>query len=102
MNTNTTENIMRALKEIHDPELGIDIVLLGLIRAIVIDDEGKMGTSGVEVTMTLTSPLCPFAADLIEEVEEKLESLGFENVRVEISFDPPWEPSEDLRREFNL
>jgi len=82
--------IKEKLKEVKDPELGIDIVELGLIRDVKIDD-------GVEVLMTLTSPLCPFADKIIKDVEDKLEELGFENGRVELTFDPPWEPSEELR-----
>ncbi|MBC8464947.1 MAG: metal-sulfur cluster assembly factor [Parcubacteria group bacterium] len=92
-----TEKIRNALKEIKDPELDIDIVTLGLIRNIAIDDVGEHDVLGVEVTMTLTTPLCPFADSLIEAVEDTLVKLGFENARVELSFDPPWEPPADIR-----
>ncbi len=90
--------ITEKLREIKDPELGIDIVELGLIRGIKIDKtEDADSVKGVEVLMTLTSPLCPFADKIIEDIENKLEEIGFEDGRVELTFDPPWEPSEKLR-----
>ncbi len=92
-----TEDIREALKEVKDPELDIDIVTLGLIREIAIDEEKEGEVPGVEITMTLTTPLCPFADSLIEAVEDTLTKLGFENTRVELSFDPPWEPPADIR-----
>ncbi len=85
------KDVIEKLKEVKDPELGIDIYTLGLIYKITIDDEG------VEVLMTLTTPLCPFANELVTEVEEKLAELKAGDARVEITFDPPWEPSEELR-----
>lgn len=84
--------VIEKLKEVKDPELGIDIYTLGLIYKITIDEK-----EGVLVLMTLTTPLCPFANDIVVEVEEKLAELDAPNVQVEITFDPPWEPSEELR-----
>jgi metal-sulfur cluster biosynthetic enzyme len=93
-----TNKIKEKLHEVKDPELGIDIVTLGLLRGVKIDDVEKTGgVKGAEVLMTLTSPLCPFVDKIIEDVENKLKEIGFENSRVELTFDPPWEPSEDLR-----
>lgn len=85
------KDVIEKLKEVEDPELGIDIHTLGLVYKITIDSEG------VEVLMTLTTPLCPFANELITEVENKLAELDAGDVRVEITFDPPWEPSSELR-----
>ncbi|MCR4330273.1 MAG: metal-sulfur cluster assembly factor [Patescibacteria group bacterium] len=93
----TEKDIHEKLKEIKDPELGIDIITLGLIRAISMDDSQKTGVPGVEILMTLTSPFCPFADELIAQIESAIEGLGFEDVRVELTFDPPWEPGPDLR-----
>jgi len=90
------KKIEEKLKEIKDPELGIDIVTLGLIRDISIDDESA-GISGAEVLMTFTSPTCPFADKLIEEVENAIRSAGFENARVEVTFESPWQAPEGLR-----
>ncbi len=85
-------DIIKKLKEVQDPELGIDIYTLGLIYKITTNDEG------IEVLMTLTSPLCPFANDIVVAVEEKLRELGNDiDIKVEITFDPQWEPSDELR-----
>lgn len=91
------KQILEALKKVKDPELGLDIVELNLIRKITPDDVG------VEILMTLTSPFCPFADSLIGQVEKevgKLDGVGL--VRVEITFDPPWEPSEELKEKLGL
>lgn len=91
------EIIIEKLRMVKDPELGLDIVSLGLVREITIDDDG------VEVLMTLTSPFCPFADELIESVEKevgKLSDAG--DVRVEITFDPPWEPSQEVKDALEL
>jgi len=89
------QNVIEKLKTVKDPELGIDIYTLGLIYEIKTDD-------GVEVVMTLTSPLCPFGGEIIESVEEALAPLAQENVRVEITFEPPWKPSAELRNILGL
>ena len=99
----TEQNIREKLKEIKDPELGIDIVTLGLIRNIQLDvPEETGGVLGAEILMTLTSPFCPFADELITQIEDVVEGLGFENVRVELTFDPPWEPSPGLRESLGI
>lgn len=85
------------LKTVKDPELGLDIMNLGLVRGVEIDDDG------VEVTMTLTSPFCPFADELIESVEKAVGKLdGAGDVRVEITFDPPWEPPQNVKDALGL
>ncbi|MFA5830998.1 MAG: metal-sulfur cluster assembly factor [Candidatus Paceibacterota bacterium] len=91
------EKITAALKNVKDPEIGLDIVELGLIRKITPDDEG------VEILMTLTSPFCPFADSLITQVEKEVRKLdGAGAVRVEITFDPPWEPTPELKEKLGL
>jgi len=86
------EQIFEALKKVKDPEIGIDIVRLGLIRDVKIDDDG------VEILMTLTSPFCPFADKIVQEAEREVKRLeGSGDVRVEITFDPPWEPPEEIK-----
>jgi len=91
------KKIWEALAKVKDPEIGLDIVELGLIRKITQDDDG------VEILMTLTSPFCPFADTLIGQVEKevgKLDDAGL--VRVEITFDPPWEPTPELKEKLGL
>jgi len=89
----TEKDIIEKLKLVKDPEIGIDIWTLGLIYKITLDEEG------VEILMTLTTPFCPFADDLIADVENKVGELGYEegDVRVELTFEPAWEPSEEVR-----
>ena len=87
------EQIIEKLKLVKDPEIEIDIWTLGLIYKITLEEDG------VEILMTLTTPFCPFADDLIAEVEKKVSELGYEEseVRVELTFDPVWEPSDEVR-----
>ena len=79
--------VLERLKSVVDPELGIDIVSLGLIYDL------KLEGDSVRVKMTLTSPLCPLRPFIVWNVERALRSAGFKNVDVEIVYDPPWTPS---------
>ena len=97
-------DIENKLREIIDPELDIDIVKLGLIRNIDIGEwlEDFQMYDSLKVTMTLTSPMCPFADSIIEQVEQALHELNGGEGEVELSFDPPWEPGEEIRLLLNL
>jgi metal-sulfur cluster biosynthetic enzyme len=92
----TEKEVIDKLKTVKDPELGIDVWTLGLIYKIKIDEEG------IEVLMTLTSPLCPFANELIESVEKAVNSLNAGEARVEITFEPAWQPSDELKAMLGL
>lgn len=73
--------------EIYDPEVPVNIYELGLIYDIQVSDEGD-----VEIEMTLTSPNCPVAETLPVEVEEKVKIIEeVRKVKVNITFDPPWD-----------
>ena len=98
------EEILNSLKDIIDPELDIDIVTLGLIRDVAVGewaDDFNMYDS-LKVIMTLTSPMCPFADSILEQVEDKLRIMNNGEGEVELTFDPPWEPSEDIKLMLNL
>jgi FeS assembly SUF system protein len=83
------EKIMERLEEVNDPELNIDIVNLGLVYGIDIDDTGN-----VEITMTLTAMGCPLAGTIQEQVKEALKGLdGVGDVNVNIVWNPPWDKS---------
>ncbi len=85
------------LDTVIDPELEIGIAALGLIRDIhIVYDEEGIPTSA-HVIMTLTTPFCPYADVILEQVETTITLHGFGTPTVELSFDPPWQPSEDLR-----
>lgn len=84
----TQEEVLDKLKLCIDPELGINIVDLGLIYSIIIDQ------SYVNVQMTLTTPGCPLDAYFVQDITTKLKShKGISDVSVEFTFDPPWTPS---------
>jgi len=88
----TKEQVIEEIKKIQDPELAIDIWTLGLIYDIKIINEKT-----VHILMTFTSPMCPAGGLLISRVQEYLKDLGFEKVDVEVTFEPAWTPSEELR-----
>jgi FeS assembly SUF system protein len=84
-----TQGIIAALKTVYDPEIPVDIYELGLIYRIDITDERT-----VDVEMTLTAPGCPVAGEMpawVENAVGAVEGVGL--VKVEIVFNPPWDPS---------
>jgi FeS assembly SUF system protein len=84
-----TDEIIAALKTVYDPEIPADIYELGLIYKVDIKDDRK-----VDVEMTLTTPNCPSAAELPVMVENAVSSVpGVGEVKVNIVWDPPWDPS---------
>ncbi|MDT0642009.1 iron-sulfur cluster assembly protein [Zunongwangia sp. F363] len=87
------EKIVKVLKTIYDPEIPVDIYELGLIYDVMVSTDYE-----VKILMTLTTPNCPVAETLPQEVEEKVKSLDMvKDAEVEITFDPPW--SQDLMSE---
>lgn len=83
----TEGKVMEVLGEIYDPEIPIDIVNLGLVYGVRIDG------STVNVDMTMTSPGCPAATQIVAEAKYLLEEVdGVSDVNVEIVWDPPWDP----------
>ena len=81
------ENVIAALKRVHDPEIPVNIYDLGLIYELNIDDQ-----SVVYITMTLTTPNCPVAEDMPGIVLQEVKSVeGVKDVKVELVFDPPWD-----------
>jgi len=87
MDTNALgEKIVRVLKTIYDPEIPVDIYELGLIYDVFVNED-----KDVKVLMTLTTPNCPVAESLPQEVKEKIRELDEVNeVELELTFDPPW------------
>jgi metal-sulfur cluster biosynthetic enzyme len=91
----SVEDVTEALRDVIDPELGLDFVELGLIYDVEVDD------STVRVTFTLTSPGCPIGPQVTEQIEEFVGELdGVEQVSPTMVFSPPWTPermSEDAK-----
>ncbi|MBK7143254.1 MAG: DUF59 domain-containing protein [bacterium] len=84
------EQIIEVLKPIHDPEIRIGIVDLGLIYDVVPEDDGV-----VKVKMTLTTPACPYGEMLLAMVHREVEQMdGVTKVEVVLVWDPPWDPKE--------
>jgi FeS assembly SUF system protein len=87
--TRMTDDIVAALKTVYDPEIPADIYELGLIYKVDIKDD-----RAVDVDMTLTTPNCPSAAELPIMVENAVASVaGVGPVKVQVVWDPPWDPS---------
>ncbi len=91
----TVEDVLDALSNVIDPELGLDFVELGLIYGVEIDG------SDVGVTFTLTTPACPIGPHVTEQIEEFVGELpGVGEIKTEMVFTPPWSPdrmSEDAK-----
>ena len=91
----SVDEVTEALRDVIDPELGLDFVELGLIYEVQVED-GK-----VHVTYTLTSPGCPIGPQVSEQIEEFVSELaGVQEVQPTMTFSPPWTPdlmSEDAK-----
>lgn len=80
------ERVVKAIKEVYDPEIPVDVYELGLIYDLKI-----FPVNNVYVLMTLTSPSCPSAGSLPGEIEQKIREVeGVADVSVELTFDPPY------------
>ncbi len=79
--------VIGVLKNIFDPEIPVNIFDLGLIYKIDVDEKYN-----VKILMTLTSPNCPVAENMPAEVNENVKNInGINNVKVELTFEPPWD-----------
>jgi len=84
-----TEELIAAFKTVFDPEIPVDIYELGLIYKVDVSDDRDVG-----VDMTLTAPGCPVAEDMVIWVENAARSVqGVRDVKVNLIFEPPWDPS---------
>ena len=82
------ERVIDALRTVYDPEIPVNIFELGLIYKVDIDDDSR-----VHIDMTLTSPACPVAGTLPDEVKDKVAAVeGVAGASVEVVWDPPWHP----------
>jgi metal-sulfur cluster biosynthetic enzyme len=85
------DEVMTALYDIHDPEIGMSIVDLDLIKNVEIGTDG----APTEIKMVLTTPFCPWAGDLIQEIKTKTEDVVGPPVKVTLLADR-WEPPPGL------
>ena len=83
----TEKDVRNALKTVMDPELGLNLVVLGLVYDIEVDG------GDAKATISLTSPMCPVAGQIVEDARTAIEAVdGVERAEVELTFDPPWTP----------
>ena len=91
----TKEEVVDALRQVEDPELGMDIVELGLMYDVELEN------GNVKVVHTLTSMGCPVGPMIQQQIDEVVRALpGVDDVEVELTWDPPWTPekmSEDAK-----
>lgn len=87
------KEIDEVLKNTYDPELGIDLETLGLIYDVDFDEKEQK----LYIKMTFTTPLCPYGPQMIGELKGKFRALGLDDVKIDVVFDPPWEPSKEVR-----
>jgi FeS assembly SUF system protein len=84
-----TDEVIEKLKGVYDPEIPVNIYDLGLIYNVNIDEKND-----VNIIMTLTAPGCPMADILVDDVRKAALSVkGIKNVKVDLTFDPPWDKS---------
>jgi len=83
----TEKDVRNALKGVKDPELNLDLVVLGLIYDIEVED------TKADVVMSLTSPMCPVAGEIVEQAKAAVLGVeGIDEADVQLTFDPPWTP----------
>lgn len=84
-----TDQLIEKLKTVYDPEIPVDIYELGLVYKVDVSDD-----KDVAIDMTLTAPGCPVAGEMPGWVEDAVREIpGVRNVKVDLVFDPPWDPS---------
>ena len=87
------QEVIDALHRVMDPELKLDVWNLGLIYKLDVDQEGK-----VNILMTLTTPSCPYAEELLSNLRTTVSGLpGVKSVELKLTFEPPWQPSEEIK-----
>jgi metal-sulfur cluster biosynthetic enzyme len=98
----TEDNVRASLKQVDDPEIGINIVDLGLVYEINVQE-----TKDVQIVMTLTTPFCPIGPSLKQQIANviKKDIDGAGKVDVQFTFNPPWDKemmSEDAKDELGI
>ena len=93
----TDKRIIDVIKNVQDPELGVDIWSLGLIYDI-------KENSSLDIVMTFTSPMCPYGPQIVSELKSGLKEKGYkeEKINVNVVFNPLWEPSEELKEALGM
>lgn len=81
------KDVRKALRKVKDPELNLDLVVLGLVYGVDVQGDH------VHVLMSLTTPMCPAAEQIVTDAKGAVEGIeGVESAEIELTFDPPWSP----------
>lgn len=95
----TKAQVLDALANVIDPEIGLNIVDVGLVYRVEVKDEDR-----IEIDFTLTTPGCPLANTIVEDIHREVTAgTGLSNIEANLVWDPPWSPefmSEDARLQF--
>ncbi len=84
----TAEEVRKALRQVKDPELGLNIMDIGLVYEVAVDEAGA-----VKIQMTLTSPGCPSGAEIMQDAKNVVESMeGVASTDIELVWEPYWTP----------
>jgi metal-sulfur cluster biosynthetic enzyme len=96
----TREEVLKILRECYDPEIGINVIDLGLIYDV------KVENNKVNIDMTLTSPGCPMHSFMVNDIQNKIKNLkDVKDVKINLVWDPPWTPermSKNARKKLGL
>lgn len=83
----TEKDVRDALKKVKDPELNLDLVTLGLVYDIQIEEDVA------KAVISLTTPMCPVAGEIVDQARLAIAKIeGVEKAEVQLTFDPPWTP----------
>ena len=97
----TIKEVIDKLKECTDPEIGINIVDLGLIYGIQIDE-----SNNIKLKMTMTSPMCPVTSIILADAQLRLESMpDVGKIEIELVWEPLWSPdmiSQEIKQQFGV
>ena len=88
----STQEVIEACRNVEDPEITIDIYTLGLIYDISVSEQDE-----ISILMTYTTPLCPFGERMKIRLTQELEKLQPQNIDIQVTFEPKWEASQELR-----
>jgi metal-sulfur cluster biosynthetic enzyme len=93
----TKDDVIAVCQTILDPEVNLDIYTLGLIYNIDITQK-----QDINILMTYTTPLCPFGGKMQEELKTALSVLNPKSINIELTFNPPWKVSDELREALGI
>lgn len=94
--SDAAEVVLDVLHQVLDPEVGVNIVDLGLVRDVDVDLEAGR----IDILMTLTTPACPLGPYMEQEINDLLhQAVWVADVAVTVTFEPPWDPHHDMTDE---